>query len=99
MSWKWWVKPISPERNLSGEQAERARRAKDALPVLKEGCAEVREMLMDQIIQSGPNDKEAREYFYHAVKGLDAVMAMVATYASQQNMVEAMAAYKQKVQN
>jgi len=99
MSWKWFVKPISPERNLSGEQQARAQRAVNAMPVLKEACSEVREKLMDQIIQSGPTDYEAREYFYQAVKGLDAVMAMVETYASKQHMAEAIEAFKQKVAN
>lgn len=99
MDWKWWKPPISPDRNISGEQAERARRAVNALPILRETCAEVREALMDQIIKSGPNDYEAREYFYHSVKGLDAAFAMVEAYARQQNMAVAMDAFKQKVQN
>ena len=99
MSWKWWVKAPSPDRNLTGEAMERAQRATNALPVLKEACGEVREALMDQIIQSGPNDYEAREYFYHSVKGLDAAMTMIEVYARRQNMAEAIEAYKHKVAN
>lgn len=99
MSWKWWVKPVSPDRNLSGEAAARAQRATNALPVLREACSEVREALMDNIIQSGPADYEIREYFYHSVKGLDAAMTMIEIYARQQNMAEAIEAYKQKVTN
>jgi hypothetical protein len=99
MTWKWWQKPVSPDRNLSGEAMERAQRAVNSLPILREACAEVREALMDQIIKSGPEDYEAREYFYHSVKGLDAAMTMVETYSRQQNMAAAMDAFKQKMRN
>lgn len=99
MNWKWWIPAPSPDRNLSAEQAERAQRAQNTLPIMREAYAEVREALMDQIIKSGPADQEAREYFYHSVKGLDAVVALVETYARQQDMAVAMEAYKQKVRN
>ena len=99
MNWKWWVKAPSPDRNLSGEQAERAQRAVNTLPMMREAYAEVREALMDQMIKTGPADAEAREYFYHSVKGLDAVVAMVEAYARSQDMAVAIEAYKQKVTN
>lgn len=95
--WKWWKPKPDPDRNLKLEETERSNRCVNALPVLHEMGAEVRESLMDQLIMSGPNDYEAREYFYHAIKGLDAVIAMTEVYAQRQNMVEAIEAYRKKV--
>ena len=98
MNWKWWVKAPSPDRNIKAERMERARRAKTTLPVMQEAYADIREALMDQLIKSGPADVAEREYFYHAIKGLDAVVATVEAYARQGDMVEALDTYKQKVQ-
>lgn len=99
MTWKWWVKAPAPERNLAAEQMERARQAQMTLPVMREAYAEVREALMDQIVKSGPEDGAQREYFYHSVKGLDAVVAMVEAFARHGNMVEAMEAFSKKSEN
>ncbi len=98
MAWKWWKAEVE-ERPLAAEAQARAQRAVHALPVLKEACAEVREALVDQIIQSGPGDQEARDYFYHAVKGLDAVVAMVEVYARRQSVAEAMDVFSERVRN
>ena len=99
MSWKWWLKAPEPERNIAAEQMERARRAQTTLPLMHEAYADVREALMDQIVKSGPEDTRQREYFYHSVKGLDAVVAMVEAYARYGNMVEAMNVFNKKVEN
>lgn len=99
MSWKWWEKAPAPERNVTAEMLQRARRAKSTLPVMQEAYADVREALMDAIIKSGPDDSEAREYFYHSVKGLDALVAMVEAYARQGDMAEALDAHREKVKN
>ena len=99
MAWKWWVKPVEADRDLVGEEKARAQKATAALPVMREAYGEVRGALVDQMIMTGPMDAEAREYFYHAVKGLDAVVAMVEAYARSQDMAVAMEAYKQKVVN
>jgi len=96
-NWKWWKPKPSIDRDISQEQREVSDRAKNALPVMMEVAAEVREALMDNIIKSGPNDYEIREYYYHAVKGLDAVIAMTEVYANRQNMAEAIEAYRKKV--
>lgn len=95
----WWKPKPAPERDLTQEERERSTRAKNALPAIYEAAAEVREALMEQIVKSGPNDYEAREYFYHAVKGLDAVVAMTEVYARRQDMAEAMNDFSKKVNN
>lgn len=99
MNWKWWVKAPSPDQDISAEQMERAARAKSTLPIMYEAYAEVREALLDQIIKSGPADDAEREYFYHAVKALDALVAKVETYAEQGDMAEAMRTFNEKVRN
>jgi hypothetical protein len=59
----------------------------------------VRAALLDQLVQSGPADRDLREYYYQAVKGLDAIMATTEVYANHGDIVEAMDTYKKKVLN
>lgn len=95
----WWKPKPAPERDLTQEQRERADRAKTALPVMYEVCADVREKLLEQIVLSGPANAQEREYFYHAVKGLDAVVAMTEVYAQRQDMAAALETFRQKVKS